>query len=154
MSNPPKIPNTTSNSSSLGVFVPPEVWVQMQQLLATFGPSNPINPSSAPIIPQLAPSVDLPAEDKSLSAPSPTFPPSTKDTCAPSTQLTSPSTQRSDEDKAIAATCLSPSLPLDNPQPLGKDNCTNKQHVNQLTNTATVDGVTTSIDIYNYKTFQ
>ncbi|PLW14337.1 hypothetical protein PCASD_18031 [Puccinia coronata f. sp. avenae] len=56
MLHTPKQPNTTtSNSSSSGVVVPPEVWEQMQCLLSTFGPSNPINPSPSPIIRQSAP---------------------------------------------------------------------------------------------------
>ncbi|OAV96382.1 hypothetical protein PTTG_06233 [Puccinia triticina 1-1 BBBD Race 1] len=40
--------------STTGITVPPEVWAQMAQLLASFGPSTPMIPpsdSSAPIIP-------------------------------------------------------------------------------------------------------
>ena len=34
------LPNAASTPTSAGVTLPPEVWAQMQQLLAVFGPPN------------------------------------------------------------------------------------------------------------------
>jgi hypothetical protein len=51
-------PNTaTGIPTTTGVTVPPEVWAQMHQLLANFGPPNTIVPPLAPIITPLAPIV-------------------------------------------------------------------------------------------------
>ncbi|OAV99394.1 hypothetical protein PTTG_25364 [Puccinia triticina 1-1 BBBD Race 1] len=64
LSNQPSIPTNMSNTpnqpnTSTGITVPPEIWLQMQQLLAAFGPLATAPPSApAPMIPP----VDLPPQ--------------------------------------------------------------------------------------------
>jgi hypothetical protein len=161
ISNTPKQPNnTTSNSSSSGVVVPPEVWEQMQRLLSTFGPSNAINASQALIMPQLAPSVDLLAKNKTSLALSP-FVPQLADNKLTSSQSISLSNPSSDEEDS---TCLNLAPPVEDLQSLVKNDShtlknllTNNQSVVDLTadpigKTITVNGVISDIKHDNFAT--
>jgi hypothetical protein len=60
--------------TSAGVTVPPEVWAQMQKLLATFGPPNhdipPLAPAVALVVPQLISSTEPETQFKPSVSPS------------------------------------------------------------------------------------
>ncbi|KAI7964418.1 hypothetical protein MJO29_002516 [Puccinia striiformis f. sp. tritici] len=154
MSKPPKPPNlpivgtqtlsTTSVTTNLartpsttmtGVTVPPEVWAQMQQLLAAFAPlalTTPTITATGPLAPSTAPSI---AGSDPLPSPAPlssSFPPTT-----PSNRLTQSNSSSEFPGINDFASLLSPEIDEDH-LPNEVAGSSDVENTNELANPALV----------------
>jgi hypothetical protein len=155
-------PNTgNGNPTATGVTVPPEVWAQMQQLLANFGPPNPVVSPLTPIITPKAPivsllqapSIDLPCKSITQSSENHSESDSSfsseynNNQSLPSQSFEVTSTFNDKQRESLVSIQNNPSPKSVNNHPTASDSAQDPE-----TNTLALRGVITNLKDYNYST--